>query len=65
MNDAKGCYDRIDHTFAILVLMFLAFPGALLLHFFLYFNRLDIASKLDTDTPSRSTETSLLALVTD
>ena len=27
MNDAKGCYDRIDHNFAILVLMFLVCPG--------------------------------------
>ena len=26
MNDAKGCYNRIDHTFAILVLMFFGIP---------------------------------------
>ena len=26
MNDAKRCYDRIDHTFAILVLMFFGVP---------------------------------------
>ena len=26
MNDAKGCYDRIDHNFAILVLMFFGVP---------------------------------------
>mmetsp|Transcript_8266 Transcript_8266/g.8103 ORF Transcript_8266/g.8103 Transcript_8266/m.8103 type:complete len:260 (+) Transcript_8266:184-963(+) len=26
MNDAKGCYDRIDHNFAILVMMFFGIP---------------------------------------
>ena len=26
MNDAKGCYDRIDHNFSILVLMFFGVP---------------------------------------
>ena len=26
MIDAKGCYDRIDHNFAILVLMFFGVP---------------------------------------
>ena len=26
MNDTKGCYDRIDHTFAILVLMIFGIP---------------------------------------
>ena len=26
MNDTQGCYDRIDHTFAILVLMFFGIP---------------------------------------
>ena len=26
MNDTKGCYDRIDHNFAILVLMFFGVP---------------------------------------
>ena len=29
MNDAKGCFDQIDHTFAILVLMFSGFPWAI------------------------------------
>ena len=29
MNDAKGCFDRIDHTFAILVLMFFGVPWAI------------------------------------
>ena len=26
MNDAQGCYDRSDHTFAILVLMYFSVP---------------------------------------
>ena len=26
MNDTKGCYDRIDHTFAVLVLMYFGVP---------------------------------------
>ena len=30
MNNAKGCYNRIDHIFAILVLMFLVYLGLLL-----------------------------------
>ena len=29
MNDAKGCYNRIDHLLAILVLMFLKIPWAI------------------------------------
>ena len=27
INDAKRCYDRIDHNFAILTLIFLGYPG--------------------------------------
>ena len=26
MNDTKGCFDSIDHTFAILVLMYSGVP---------------------------------------
>ena len=29
MNDAKGCYDRIDHTFAVLVLMYFGVPWSI------------------------------------
>ena len=35
MNDAKGCYDRIDHNFAILVLMVFGVPWAITCNLFL------------------------------
>ena len=35
MNDAKGCYDRIDHNFAILVLMVFGVPWAIARNLFL------------------------------
>ena len=35
MNDAKGCYDRIDHTFAILVLMYFGVPWSIATTLFL------------------------------
>ena len=35
MNDAKGCYDRIDHNFAILALMVFGVPWAIARNLFL------------------------------
>ena len=35
MNDAKGCYDQIDHTFATLVLMYFGVPWSVATMLFL------------------------------
>ena len=39
MNDAKGCYDRIDHNFAILTLMFFGVPWIIARTLFLVLQR--------------------------
>ena len=35
MNNAKGCYDQIDHTFAVLVLMYFGLPWSVATMLFL------------------------------
>ena len=35
MNDAKGCYDRINHNFAILALMVFGIPWSIARNLFL------------------------------
>ena len=35
MNDAKGCYDQIDHIFAVLVLMYFGVPWSVATMLFL------------------------------
>ena len=39
MNDPKGCYDRIDHNFAILTLMFFGVPWMITCTLFLVLQR--------------------------
>ena len=45
MNNAKGCYNRIDHIFTILVLPFLVCPGLSLQIYFVFFKKHAIVFK--------------------
>jgi len=54
MNDAKGCYSRIDHNFSILVLMFFGIPGRLLGTVSVIYNKEDTALRLATAFRSQS-----------
>ena len=62
MNDAKGCYDRIDHNFAILTLMFYGVPWLVARTLFLILQRASHSIKLDMVFQNRSMATMILTI---
>jgi len=48
MNNAKGCFDYIEHTFAILVLMYYRVSWSIVISLFMFFRRYGTKTKLCT-----------------